>query len=464
MRIQLRRFTLAILVMVAVGNVSRGQQQPDIVGFANSWLTWSNQQTNVVYDIQWAPRLSSSWTDTWEHLCGQLVTATVMNAQVPMFYRVAVRTGGIDSLVARYDFKEGSGTTVHDTSGVAPPMDLTICTDQTPPPQADGSHVTWLSGGGLRVDDAAILMATNSDKLLAACTNSGELSIEAWINPTSRDLTGPARIVTQSYGIADRNFSLVAEGGWENSFSMRLRTDIDLEGVNNGSPRLHSIGFLTTGLVHIAFTHDRTQREHFYVNGACVSSGIRQGAGFSNWDPAHIFALGEEIVPSKGTLSATGSLSGVDVDETDVPAGGIADVENGRYGIYAPVDDEESTFIRLFFGSPSEFTVGTHLVEHGFGVSLTWQQEPDWLAHEVAATSGVVVVSTADEEEWVAVYDLRFEDDQHLAGVFDVPVLPTWGDHDGAPRTFYGEYYRVAVYSRALTGAEVGLLSSDSPQ
>jgi hypothetical protein len=39
-----------------------------------------------------------------------------------------------------YTFREGSGTTVHDVSGVGAPLDLEI---------SDGSAVSWISGGGL---------------------------------------------------------------------------------------------------------------------------------------------------------------------------------------------------------------------------------------------------------------------------------------------------------------------------
>jgi len=470
MRVHSWKSGVAAILVIAVRGSAVGQQPPKIIAFENGWLTWTNQQTNVVYDVQWAPRLTAPWTNTWGQLCGQPVTAQVMSAQVPMFYRVAVRTGGLDSLVARYDFKEGAGTTVHDTSGVMPPMDLTICTGQSPPPQADDSHVTWLGGGGLRVEDVAIMMATNVTKLYAALTNSNEMSIEAWIKPTTMELEGPARIVTLSYGDANRNVSLVAEGAG-NYYHLRLRTDSTLGDVENGLPRLYTIGFVSTGLTHIVATHDQAQREAIYINGKCVASGIRDGGGgFSNWDVFYLFALGEEIVPPTGTLSATGELSGVSLDVTQGKAHGRVyrnyEGANDEYLVYAPLDDDADTWVGIYFPETDDFTVGTHNAGTEFDVNVDWfwNGEPEALAEALAATSGVVEVTSAGGGRWAATYDLQFPDGQHLAGSFDVPVLPTEGRHDGNPRTFYGEYHRVSVYSRALTEGEVRLLHTDRPK
>ena len=350
-------------------------------------------------------------------------------------------------------------------------MDLTISTNQTPPGQADASHVTWLSGGGLRVDDIAIMMTTNVGKLMTACTNSNEISVEAWITPLEEDLVGPARIATFSYGDANRSFSLVAQKDVsDNWYCMRLRTDTDIVESHNGAPRLYSIGFVSTGMTHLVFTHDAAQREALYVNGTCVVSAIRSDGGdFSTWDPHHVFALAEEISPPAGTLSATGELGGVALETTETKAQGIVEWEVGpvadQYLVFAPSAGEDgSAYMHLAFDEPSQFTVGTHYVQDGFAVAAHWEQDGEYLAEGLDATSGVVVISTATDARWAATYDLEFESEQHLAGIFDVPVLPTWGQHDGNPRTFYGEYYRAAIYSRALTEGEIRFLYTDRPK
>ncbi|PYQ59813.1 MAG: hypothetical protein DMF53_18175, partial [Acidobacteria bacterium] len=77
---------------------------------------------------------SDSFTYTVSDGAGGTATATV-NVTITAPPRV---TTGIQ---ARYDFNEGSGSTVNDTSGVGTPLNLTI---------ASPSSVTWISGG-LRV-------------------------------------------------------------------------------------------------------------------------------------------------------------------------------------------------------------------------------------------------------------------------------------------------------------------------
>ncbi|MCA8961631.1 MAG: PQQ-dependent sugar dehydrogenase, partial [Planctomycetes bacterium] len=56
-----------------------------------------------------------------------------------------------DGLVAYYPFDESGGATVHDRSGVEPPLDLTI---------ASPGAVSWISGGGVSVQQATQIGST----------------------------------------------------------------------------------------------------------------------------------------------------------------------------------------------------------------------------------------------------------------------------------------------------------------
>jgi hypothetical protein len=105
-----------------------------------------------------------------------------------------------EGLVVLYTFEEGTGTAVHDVSGVGDPLDLTI---------ADPGGTAWISGG-LSVNASTILShAAAPAKLVEMCTASNAITIEAWIKPgdNSAATNFPLRIVTFSFDPTNRNFT-----------------------------------------------------------------------------------------------------------------------------------------------------------------------------------------------------------------------------------------------------------------
>ncbi len=188
-------------------------------------------------------------------------------------------------LVSLYGFDEGGGAVVHDLLG--DPMNLVI-----PDPNA----ASW-GPGYLSLDSATFVKAmVPEDKLLGSVTTSNALTLEAWIKPQKTGQSGPARIVTFSDGIFDRNFTL---GQSSTRYDARLRTT---ETSPNGIPstatprrRVH------TSLTHLVFTRDASGETQIYVDG--VPSGSRQvGGDFSTWNPDFEFGLGNEIGSSRPWL------------------------------------------------------------------------------------------------------------------------------------------------------------------
>ncbi|MCK4471729.1 MAG: hypothetical protein KAW49_08070, partial [Anaerolineae bacterium] len=136
-------------------------------------------------------------------------------------------TSGLQVL---YTFQEGSGTTVHDVSGVDPPLDLTV---------KDEGNVDWIPGGGLSINSSTIVAsAGTATKIINACKTSDEISIEVWVKPADTTQDGPARIVTLSDGARVRDFTL-GQGLWGDQpsalYDVRLRTTTT---GNNGVPSL----------------------------------------------------------------------------------------------------------------------------------------------------------------------------------------------------------------------------------
>ena len=91
-----------------------------------------------------------------------------------------------DGLLSLYEFEEGSGTSVADSSGVGTPIDLTV---------QNAANVTWVAGG-IRVDtETTISSSAAAGKISNAVEASGEITVEAWITPANLTQTGLAIIL-----------------------------------------------------------------------------------------------------------------------------------------------------------------------------------------------------------------------------------------------------------------------------
>lgn len=134
-----------------------------------------------------------------------------------------------------YEFREGTGRTVRDTSGNEAALDLQV---------QEGSAVQWLDGGGLRIGGRALIASPGpATKLTDAVKQSQAITLVAWIRPENTVQAGPARIVTVSRDMSVRNFTLGQNAG---AYEMRLRTTATSP---NGEPALASPGGGQAGLV-----------------------------------------------------------------------------------------------------------------------------------------------------------------------------------------------------------------------
>ncbi|MEN9638322.1 MAG: hypothetical protein RLZZ262_190, partial [Bacteroidota bacterium] len=194
-----------------------------------------------------------------------------------------------NGLVALYTFKEGSGNTVYDVSGVTPQMNLTI---------NNTSNATWIPGAGLNITGNNFIQTTgNATKLRNTFNTANAITIEAWIRPTNATQTGPARIVTMSSGTSTRNFSLMQAA---DNYAARLRTATGT--TTNGMPELLSPDnkVATTYAQHLVYTMSSAGQERLYVDGVLVTSGTRSGV-FTNWSDM-VFGLANETTMDRSWL------------------------------------------------------------------------------------------------------------------------------------------------------------------
>ena len=199
-----------------------------------------------------------------------------------------------NGLQALYTFDEGGGSTVHDVSGVGQPLDLGI---------DDLGAVTW-EDGALALDSPAIISSPGAaTKINTACQASGELTVEAWIEPDNITQDGPARIVTLSPDTKSRNFTLgqglLFRDEQPEVFDSRLRTT---EQSDNGEPSLWTLdGATTTGLTHLVYTREQAGTARIYVNDELQ---VRQvvGGDLTGWDASYPLTLGNEPVGERPWL------------------------------------------------------------------------------------------------------------------------------------------------------------------
>ncbi len=184
-------------------------------------------------------------------------------------------------LLARYDFQEGSGSIVHDTSGNGTPLDLS----------AQGStQVSWTSGG-LRLNASGLFASANTaTKITQPIRGSGELTVEAWIVTSSNSPAG-GRIVSLSPSIWARDFTLQQSASVTRAYEFPLRSTATS---NQGSPFLSTAANAASGqLQHVVFTRNAAGATQAFLNGALVASGTTAGT-LSNWDTSFRLSLGNE--------------------------------------------------------------------------------------------------------------------------------------------------------------------------
>ena len=192
-------------------------------------------------------------------------------------------------LLALYEFTETSGSTVADTSGVSPAMNLTI----------GNVGVTNWTGDALEVNgDTLISSGGAASKINTAVAASGQITVEAWIAPSNVTQNGPARIVTVSASPFARNVTL-GQGVYASSGD-RLEARLRATGTGtNGTPATQTaVGTLDTQLQHVVFTRDAAGVTTVWIDGVVVATGTASG-NLSNWDATMGFGLAAELDNSR---------------------------------------------------------------------------------------------------------------------------------------------------------------------
>ena len=213
-------------------------------------------------------------------------------------YGGTIASGGSrydNNAIAIYEFKEGTGSIAHDTSGVNPALDLTLSST------AAGGY-QWVGGWGVQFTGGkAQGLTSTSSKLKNLIGTTSEYSIEAWAAPANVTQE-ESRIVSYSGGLQSRNFTLGQTLYNYDFFARTANTDA------NGMPALSTPDaqrVLQATLQHVVVTFDPVNGRRIYVNGVFTGTADSSGASLGTWDDTLAFVLGNEASgnrPWLGTL------------------------------------------------------------------------------------------------------------------------------------------------------------------
>jgi hypothetical protein len=197
-----------------------------------------------------------------------------------------VASGGNRSeanLVAKYEFKTGTGITAYDTSGVSPSADLMFT-----------GNVSWVGGWGINIAAGGKAQATTatSAKIASMIQSTGEFTVEAWVTPANVAQTG-AWIVSYSGSDTTRNTTL---GQAAMSWTASTRSDKTTANGNKTLLTTDATKFpVQASLQHVVLTYTPTDGQKVYVNG--VDTGTKDtsaGGSLASWDNTFALVLGAE--------------------------------------------------------------------------------------------------------------------------------------------------------------------------
>ncbi|MBD2112833.1 MULTISPECIES: LamG domain-containing protein [Cyanophyceae] len=200
---------------------------------------------------------------------------------------VVVSKRVMTGIQALYDFREGSGNTIRDQSGIQPALDLVL---------VNGAIARIPQGIALQ-QPSLLATAGAATRLNQAIQRSQALTVEAWVKPAQLSPSQtPARIVTLSVDTGHRNVTL---GQNNNQYVTRLRTTTT--GVNGSSKVVEAGSVSVNQLTHLVYTRDGEGNATLYLDGQVQKREVISG-DLSNWDATYRLALGNELTGDRPWL------------------------------------------------------------------------------------------------------------------------------------------------------------------
>jgi hypothetical protein len=180
---------------------------------------------------------------------------------------------------------------------VGTPLNLTI---------GSPSSVTWISGG-LRVNTATAISSSGfASKIISAAQAGNEITVEAWVSPSSLTLRGPARFATIMKNGSQRNLVFGQSGS---RYETQIKTSTATASLQSPASSL------TQALTHVVYTRSSSGAAVWYINGVQVSTQTTTG-NLSTWGTDQKLTLGDNWQGSYFLLAVYGrALTGAEVQQ-----------------------------------------------------------------------------------------------------------------------------------------------------
>ncbi len=176
-------------------------------------------------------------------------------------------------LVALYDFRSEGGDRVRDLSGFKEPADLEISSAET---------VRWAQDALAIQSPARIRSTDRLAKISDLVRISGEITVEAWIEPLGDRSAGSACILAMSNGTDQRNFELSQDGEF---ILARFRTS---RTGRADPPQLSALANRGgSGPAQVVFTRDRSGRARIFLDGKLAREQMVEG-GVLDWEKTNL--------------------------------------------------------------------------------------------------------------------------------------------------------------------------------
>ncbi len=191
-------------------------------------------------------------------------------------------------LQVAYDFRKLDGKVIRDVSGNPDPVDLEI---EDTGKVRHSNHVLEIQG------KTKINSRKPAARLTHALKESGEVSVEAWIQPANQTQEGPARIISLSRDTSGRSFTLGQE---KKAFDMRFKTTAtDGNGIKPSVTTDN--GTADARLTHVVYTRDRRGRASMFIDGRLAEEQQVDG-DLDSWDSNLRLSLANETTGDRPWL------------------------------------------------------------------------------------------------------------------------------------------------------------------
>ena len=189
-------------------------------------------------------------------------------------------------VIAKWEFREGEGSLVADTSGVQPEAALTALGD-----------FEWVGGWGIRLQNNAVqgrvqASVGDSTKLYDRLASAGEYTIEAWVAPNNV-AQDDAWIFGYAGGPTSSN-TLLTQSMYNYDFYNRSTANPQTDG-GPATSTADADEFAQATLQHVVLTYDPLNGRKIYVNGVDTGVVDSEGPGvLSNWSNAYAIVMGSD--------------------------------------------------------------------------------------------------------------------------------------------------------------------------